>query len=365
MERREENRVFRALYLMAIFFVVDGHIPLEGELFNFGGLFRYYSFHMLLFAFGSGYFYDSTRGYREALLRDIRQLLVPLYLWNLFYGILMTALRRFLGLQYGAPLSAYSLLLAPITDGEQFVLNGAAWFIGAMFLAKLVYRTLSLPFGSKSMVPFLFSLLLGSLCVYGISHRQIPAPLYFLTRALVLLPGYAAGHLYRERLEKFDRLPTLPWLTGIVLLRILFTTLVPENAYLLSNGTYFLCGPIGVYLGGALAIAFYLRIARLIAPLIGKSRILLFCSRNTFSVMMHHRLGFLCLNIIFLLLNWFHLGAANFHLYEFRAAEYTYAPAGHPEWAVLYLLAGIALSLAIAGLMQRAKARLKKPETRE
>ena len=56
MGKKEENRTFRVLYLLAIFFVVDGHIPLEGELMNFGGLFRYYSFHMMLFAFGSGYF---------------------------------------------------------------------------------------------------------------------------------------------------------------------------------------------------------------------------------------------------------------------------------------------------------------------
>ena len=46
--------LFRALYLIAIILVVDGHTPFK-DMFDWGGLFGYYSFHLMLFTFGSGY----------------------------------------------------------------------------------------------------------------------------------------------------------------------------------------------------------------------------------------------------------------------------------------------------------------------
>ena len=64
---REENYVFRALYLLAIVFVVDGHTTLS-DMFDLGGLFRYYSFHLMLFAFGAGYFFRLHGGAAEDLL---------------------------------------------------------------------------------------------------------------------------------------------------------------------------------------------------------------------------------------------------------------------------------------------------------
>ena len=51
-----ENLTFRALYLIAIVLVVDGHTTLD-DMFGMGDLSRYYSFHLMLFAFGAGYFF--------------------------------------------------------------------------------------------------------------------------------------------------------------------------------------------------------------------------------------------------------------------------------------------------------------------
>ena len=44
---RSENFMIRALYLIAIVFVVDGHTPFK-DMFDWGGLFGYYSFHLRL-----------------------------------------------------------------------------------------------------------------------------------------------------------------------------------------------------------------------------------------------------------------------------------------------------------------------------
>ena len=71
----------RVFYLLAIVFVVDGHTT-NGHLFEMNGLFRYYSFHLMMFAFGSGYFFKLYGGVRSDLAHRAKKLLVPLYLWE-------------------------------------------------------------------------------------------------------------------------------------------------------------------------------------------------------------------------------------------------------------------------------------------
>ena len=177
---------------------------------------------------------------------------------------------------------------------------------------------------------------------------------------MILLPGFAGGQLYRRVLEKRDRLPTVPYLLTIAVLRVLLSTRYENLAYLLSDCSYFVCDAFGVYVGGALAIAFYLRIARLLAPYIGKSRLALAISRNTFDVMMHHYMGFFALNCFFLIVHILGLGAADFSVHIFRTrSNYLYAPDGRAEWSVLYLLCGVTLPLLIGHTARTVKTRLQ------
>ena len=183
----------------------------------------------------------------------------------------------------------------------------------------------------------------------------------FLSRTLILLPGYALGVLYKRKLERLDTLPTIPYLTGIVILRALLCTKYENLASLLSNCTYFGCGAFGIYAGALLAIAFYLRIARLLSPLMEKSRLALYASRHTFDIMMHHYMGFFAVNCVFLAFNALGLGTADFSVHSFRTVQaYNYAPQGRPEWNVLYLLAGLALPLAVACVQEKIKAHIHK-----
>ena len=120
-----------------------------------------------------------------------------------------------------------------------------------------------------------------------------------------------------------------------------------------------------MYAGAALAIAFYLRIARLIAPYVAKSRLALCLSRNTFAVMMHHYMGFFAVNCVFLILNALGVWAQDFSVKSFRTMEnYNYAPSGHTELNVLYLLAGLLLPLAVAFVMDQIKAMAAKAAAR-
>ena len=357
--RRPENMTMRALCLIAIVFVVDGHTCFE-DMFDMRSLFRYYSFHLMLFAFASGCLLrdgDAEHPLR-LLAHRARRLLVPLYAWNLVYGVGAALLRRYGGFTLGEPLSAYTLLLAPLTDGEHFVWNLGSWYVFPLLLAQAMYllvRRLSRLWGGREPVTFLLCLIPGAVAVELCAAGRNGALPLFLMRALILLPGYAGGVLYRRCLEKHDTLPTVPYLLALVIARALLCTRYENLAYLLSSCTYMDCGAVGVYLGGAIAIAFWLRIARLLAPHMERSRLALAVSRHTFDVMMHHYMGFFALNCVFLALHKLGLGAAKFSVTAMRTQEgYLYAPAGRQEWNVLYLIAGLIVPLLIGGAVRWA-----------
>ena len=356
MEAKKENLPMRALYLLEIIFVVDGHIPLP-DLFDMGGLMGYYSFHLMLFAFASGYFFRLYGNPGQDLLHRAKRLLAPLYLWNLVYGALAFLLRRFGGFTLGEPLSLYTLLLAPVTDGEHFVWNLGAWYLFPLFAVQVCYaalRRVSRCWKDEEGLTFLLCLLPGIAAVLRLQASQ-NEPLWLL-RTLVLLPGYAAGVLYRRRLEEKDTLPALPLMAGILLARGILLLRFGNLSYLLSSGTYFLCGPAGVYLGGGLAIWFWVRVSRLLGEQMERSRLALYASRHTLSIMLHHYMGFFAMNAVFLLLNWKGLGAADFSVRSFRTQTgYVYAPGGGPGWTALYLAAGLLLPLALARIGERIR----------
>ena len=356
--RSGENYVFRALYLLAIIFVVDGHCMLD-HMFAMGDLFKYYSFHLMLFAFGSGYFFHMREGFLPDLAARAKRLLIPLYVWNVVYGVGAMVLRRFGGFEIGQQISAYTLLLAPLVDGEHFVWNLGAWFIFPLFLAQTLYglmRRAARLWKDREGITFLICLALGSAAVEMCrAGRQDMLPL-FLMRTIILLPGYAAGQLYRRELERRDTMKTVPYLIIVLIARALLCVRYGNLAYLLSSCTYFDCGAFGVYAGGALAIAFYLRIARLIAPLVQKSRLALFASRHTFDIMMHHVMGYFSLNCVFLVFNALGIAAADFSVRSMRTQyDYCYSPGMRSEWNILYLLAGMLVPMAIAWVVEQGK----------
>lgn len=362
-QAREENLVFRALYLIAIIFIVDGHTTLD-DMFSMGDLFRYYSFHLMIFAFGAGYFFRLHGGILQDICSRAKRLLVPLYLWNVIYGVGAACLRRFGGFEIGEPLSAYTLLLAPITNGEHFAWNLGSWFIFPLFLSQVLYsllRRAAKLWKDNEVITFILCLLPGCAAVqlcYGGMQDTLPL---FLLRTLILLPGYAGGQLYKRCLERRDTMKTVPYLLVIVILRALLCVRYENLAYLLSNCSYFVCDAFGVYFGGALAIAFYLRIARLIAPMMQKSQLALYASRHTFDIMMHHFMGFFALNSVFLVINALGIGAADFSVKSMRTmVDYNYAPYGRSEWNILYLLAGLLLPLTVAWVTDQMKNCIKK-----
>ena len=172
-----ENKEFRILSAIGIILVVAGHLGYN--LFDMGGLFPYYSFHVFIFLFVSGYFYkpEAEEHILTYLLGKCRTLLLPYFLWNFVYG-LVVVLFRSVGFYIGNVPSLYTLFVAPFVDGHQFLYNFPAWFVPALFLTGIV----------------------------NVCMRKVLSLLRIQDEWLILagclLPGFQLGRIYREKLEK-------------------------------------------------------------------------------------------------------------------------------------------------------------------
>ena len=163
----KENKEFRILSAIGIILVVAGHLGYD--VFDIGGLFPYYSFHVFIFLFVSGYFYKE-----EAEDRIVSYI-----------------------------------------DGHQFMYHFPAWFVPVMFLLEvinvLMRKVLSLLRLNHEWLIFGLCLLAGILTVYFAIGGHVWGWYKIPGRLLFLFPGFQMGRIYREKLELHDRMEDGPY----------------------------------------------------------------------------------------------------------------------------------------------------------
>lgn len=175
-----------------------------------------------------------------------------------------------------------------------------------------------------------------------------------LARFLYLLPFYGFGVLYKERLERLDRLPGTVYFAVLFAAQLAVVTFYGHTiGYSPSWCNNFNNGPVTPYIVGMLGILFWLRVCRILAPAAGKSRLLMTIGENTFTIMLNHFLGFFLVNSVFALL---HQKLGMFEDFDFAAFQsdiwFLYLPRGLNQWRLLDLAAGIEVSLGLAFLLK-------------
>lgn len=128
---------FKILYAVGMLMVVCGHAG-GGGISIMNDWFPYEGLHLALFMFCSGYFYKSSSEEHmgQYALKKIKTLIIPLYIYNVIYGLIVY-LSRFRGFEIGENFTAENLLLMPILSGHQFVYNMGGWFIIPLFMIEL------------------------------------------------------------------------------------------------------------------------------------------------------------------------------------------------------------------------------------
>lgn len=355
----KENKTFRILSAIGIILVVAGHLGYG--LFEIGGLFPYYSFHVFIFLFVSGYFYkkEAEEKIGSYILGKCVTLLLPYFLWNLFYGILAGVLHG-AGFAIGEALSLKTLFLSPFLDGHQFLYNFPAWFVPALFMLEvinvLMRRILLLLHLNFEWLIFLGCLIAGILTVWMAIGGHVWGYYKLPGRLLFMMPGFQMGRIYREKLEAHDTLGDGPYLLIVMGIQVLITIFCGGLAFSAVWVSSFANGPVIPYLTVMTGIAFWLRIARMIANSSYVSDKLAYLGRNTYSVMMHHVAGFMVVKEFFYLCSLYTPLCSGFDKEMFFSEIGFIYLAGEAEaskW--IYLAVGIGLPLLMVKLQQCAK----------
>lgn len=321
---------FKMLYVLAIIMIVDGHVG-SSDYLDFNGLLRYQNYHIALFMFVSGYFLNLTRGCGEFFARKTMRLLVPLFLWNAAYGALCWYLNRYRGFSLGGEFNLYNLLYAPLVDGHQFIYNMASWFLVPLFLVQAIGFLILRPFAAPAartpcpsapaasltasknaalvslslklpaVLFFALALALGCIALaYAPENHGARTPVLTALRTLYFLPAFAFGFLYRHALQKYDTVSTPLYLFAVLAALTCLTQKFPGYNHVPSWLDAVNAPALAIYAISLLAILFWLRVARVLSPLLAKSRPLQYIADHTFDIMMHHFAGFMLAKALFL-----------------------------------------------------------------
>ncbi len=357
------SNAFKLLYVIAIFMVIDGHIGAFDYL-NLSGFLRYQNYHLALFMFTSGYFLNLNRTYKDFLVRKFSHLIVPLYIWNFIYGIVCFILNNYFSFRIGGELSFYNMLYAPLIDGHQFIFNMASWFLVPLFFVQAIcFVCLKLhnnnkkdDYRNRGIILFIITLLLSCL-ILPLAYKNLgnASILLLIFRCIYFLPIFTFGFIFRHLLEKIDNKinSILYFMVIFGLLYFLYLTFPDYNhtpSWLNDIRVY----PMVIYLICFLSILFWLRIAKIFSPIMYKSKILQYISNNTFSLMIHHFVGFM---IVKSLLS----EHSEFDWYRYKTdIWYYFFPYSEKYFSLIYIFITIVIALFIGFTYEKLYSNIKR-----
>lgn len=136
-----------------------------GGLSLFYDWFPVYNFHLGLFCFASGYLYTNYESIFSYIKRKFKRLIIPLYSWNIIYGVFLYITYYFgFSIRVDPSVSIIDkLFIMPIVHGQQFGYNLATWFIFPFFCVEIVnvFIRSFVKVKYKDEVIFVFSLIIG------------------------------------------------------------------------------------------------------------------------------------------------------------------------------------------------------------
>lgn len=291
----ERNGTFMVLSCIGILLVVLGH--LNFGVLEFGGIFPYYSYHVLIFVFIAGYFYkeDDEQNILGFIWRKTKRLLIPYYILNVVYGIIVTILHQF-GFTFGEEITWYNLLVEPIMGGHQFELNAPAWFVPALFLLEIINvlarKVLRLIRLNNEYILMGLYMIVGIGAVWLAVRGSVYGYYKLPGRLMIMAPVLQFGRLYRTKLERYDTLPGLYYFMILFAANSLMAYLCGGLGYSVVWATGFANGPVIPFVTGLTGIALWLRISRILAKAIANNSFIRYMSKHTYSIMVHQLSAF-------------------------------------------------------------------------
>ncbi len=346
----QRNDNILVLMAFGIVFVVLGH---KGGIGLFTDWFPYYSFHMPLFIFIAGYLFkeEYVSCVRDYIIKKFSNLMVPYYICNLAYGLLIVSLRYFDVVKFGArELTLYNFFVMPFVHGHQYGLNVAMWFVPQLFAVQVIYILFR---RAKKAVKVIDNewlwiagfLILGLASIWLVNHGYNTNHWrHFLFRTFFFLPFFHFGYLYKIKLEAKDKLDSLVYFGIILIVQFILLKFYGKITYVAVHNSY----PSKIllpYITSITGIMFWLRVSKILAPVLAKSKYIRYLGENTWSVMAHHQFVFFMINFMFFSLLPY-LDLKGFSVSKFQTNMwYGYYPAKY-QFLIFYSSAGIIVPLA-------------------
>ena len=369
-QRPDFNYQMSILSVIGIVFVMLGHIynnlPSIG---TFYGWFPYYSFHMPLFVFISGYFFKDpsgsgfARSFGMFIWKKVRSLLIPFYVINGCFLVLQTIMQKSPG-TWGAVFSLREWLLQPWITVGPYTFAHPSWFMIALFLSEIFFVLLRKLAGLifrnnflKELILTVFTGLLTMFIIFCSNQFQIPDIAVVYLRSLLLMFFLQAGHFYRLYLEKrCDAVPSLLWfcIIFVIQLTVLFFTRSNELYFSYVQMVFFGISCFIPIITALTGIALWLRVSKILSQIPKRSRFILFIGDNTKYIMAFHLFGYFIMNCIFYLL--LKLPGTQAFIPGFDTESFIsqiyYICDFNLRNLLLYFIAGLAFSLGMAKLIE-------------
>ena len=344
---KKTNNTFLLLSVFGILFVVLGHCKSISVFLN--NVFPYYSFHMALFAFISGYFFKD-RSLKDFLKVKIKKLIIPYFCWNIIYGIIVNILKALKIVNAGKQLSLYYLFVAPFLDsGNHYGLNVAAWFVISIFFVQLVYfivykitKKIKI---NNDVIFLIISVVIAFFEVKYVQNGHNYGLYYLLTRVCFLLPFYYVGRIYKRYEDKIKingKYTCLFFMISIIIQTLLlaFFKNISYNLQLLRlNSNY-----IVYFIGSLNGIFFWLKISKILSKYIKNNYIIDCIGNNTYSIMMHHVFAIFLFNSLIYIV---HIITGLFKSFDVATyqSKYFYFYNSNPGLTVIYVIISVSLPL--------------------
>lgn len=343
---------------IAMILVVVGHISSIGFEGPFN-MFPPYSFHVAAFIFVSGYFYNETHenDLVSYLGKKVKRLLLPLYLIALIYGLVSTCLHE-AGFMYLPTITVKSLLLGPLLDGHDYIINMPMWFIAPLFFAEvlnaIICKIARLIFGKArcgrvfEIAIFILYLFLGCVAVEWGGDEGFSAGRKLLAaRTLFFLACFGMGRFYRVVLQKHDNSSNGVYFAIVLVVQLALITICGGSIAYIPSWCIFPNGAILTFLVTITGIAFLLRLSKMFGRFIGNTKPVRLIADNTFSIMCHHYFGFFLVSVAFAVVAAWTPLFSSFDFERLFSGYYFFYPHDQQAWALVYCIVGLAFSLIV------------------
>ena len=289
------NMTFGILSAIGITCVVMGHM--RCTMLSFDQFFPYASFHIPLFLFISGYFYTHEKEkivWGGVIKHKIKSLLIPFYIIYVPYRFVTEALKSVLGINLTIEqFSIQNILICPWIHTQPAGFCQPAWFVITLLLTEVIHvifqkAIYAIPKKQKDIMTFICYAFLGY-AIISLGTDHLSGVQINIRKAVLGLFFYQLGYMYKVYLEKWDdKVVNIAYFVFLLLIRgILHYTIgwCSIAWYNLSdiNDNFFI-----IALSAGIGILFWLRIAKILTPLIKENSYIIYLGKHTFSVMMHH-----------------------------------------------------------------------------